>query len=539
MLKDISTSREIEETFLDFLEQHSLLDTIALKRVRSAMQGSEQPVDTILLELGLLEDSKLADALAAHLNLERITNIEIQTDVIFTSNIPIDFLHRFNLVPIEENEGVLTVATARPLYQSPINSLAYFLGYIPVVRVATASDLSKYITKMNAQEVTGASELEISDISLGDVERLRDIASEAPIIRLLNKLIATAVDRDASDIHIELLEDHVRIRYRVDGALRSAETLDSNLHLGLVSRIKILARLNIAEQRLPQDGRIRITVKGRDIDLRVATSPTLHGENVVLRILDRKGMALDFAALGFEAKAVEQLIRILTAPNGVILVTGPTGSGKTTTLYAALTLLNQIETKIFTVEDPIEYNIKGINQILVRPQIGLDFASVLRSVLRQDPDIIMVGEIRDSETAKIAVQASLTGHLVLSTLHTNSAAASITRMRNMGTENFLIASTVRAIIAQRLVRKICKNHDQSNCSHCKGSGYSGRSVIYEILELTDAIKQAVLNGAPDSEIELIARKQGMQTLIESGEEKVTHNETTPEEIRRVMGLALQ
>jgi general secretion pathway protein E len=293
--------------------------------------------------------------------------------------------------------------------------------------------------------------------------------------------------------------------------------------------------LNIAEQRLPQDGRIRLAVKGKEIDLRVATSPTLHGENVVLRILDRRDMELDFKSLGFEEVDVLKLRRVLTAPNGVVLVTGPTGSGKTTTLYAALALLNADETKIFTAEDPIEYNIKGINQILVRPQIGLDFASILRSVLRQDPDIIMVGEMRDSETAKIAVQASLTGHLVLSTLHTNSAAASITRLRDMGIENFLIASTLRAIVAQRLVRKSCTVHSPNNCQNCKGTGYAGRTVIYEILELNDAIKSAILNGSPDSDIELLARANGMLTLDESADSKIITGETTREEIMRILG----
>jgi general secretion pathway protein E len=529
-----------EEGFLDYLNQNNLMDSIACKRVATAMQGSGQPVDTILLELGLLEEHKLADALASYMELERITAVELNQLPALEISVPQSFLRRSFILPIAEENGFITIATARPLDAAPPKALAYFLGRKLIIKVAVVSELKKQLADLYTEDSQTAVDAESPDIASGDVERLRDIASEVPIIRLLNRLITAAVDRDASDVHIELLEDHIRVRYRIDGALQVVEALDRSLQLGLVSRIKILARLNIAEQRLPQDGRIRIAVKGRDIDLRVATTPTLYGENVVLRILDRKGMALDLAALGFDDKAVAQLGRILTAPNGVILVTGPTGSGKTTTLYAALTLLNLAHSKIFTVEDPIEYNIRGINQILVRPQIGLDFASILRSVLRQDPDIIMVGEIRDSETAKIAVQASLTGHLVLSTLHTNSAAASITRLRNMGTEDFLIASSVRAIVAQRLVRKKCVNHDIENaCPRCNGTGYAGRTVIYEILEFTDEIKQAVLKGVSDAEIEASASKQGMLTLSQHGQKKIQSSETTQEEITRIMGLALQ
>jgi general secretion pathway protein E len=387
-------------------------------------------------------------------------------------------------------------------------------------------------------------DIQFHDFASGDVERLRDIASEAPIIRLLNRLVTTAVERNASDIHIEPLEDHVRIRFRIDGALQVTEHLDRGLQLGLVSRVKILARLNIAEQRLPQDGRIRLAVRGRDIDFRISTSPTLHGESVVLRILDRKDIALDFAALGFPEDAISQLRKLISTPNGVILVTGPTGSGKTTTLHAALTLLNQPTLKTFTVEDPIEYHLKGVNQVLVRPQIGLDFASVLRSILRQDPDIIMVGEIRDAETAKIVVQASLTGHLVLSTLHTNSAASSITRLRNIGVDNFLIVSSVRAIVAQRLVRKLCNECKKSNgihyepfgCIKCHATGYSGRTVICEILELSDAIKAGVLSEQPEAELEAIAERDGMRSLYESGMTKVRSGETSLEEVLRIVAV---
>ena len=532
---------EVELGFLTFLGGDSWLDQISQKRVLTALQSSGQSIQTILLELGLLEEEKLANALAKYLDLERVSPDQMTLEPAAELNVAHDFLLRNSILPIAFTADEISIAVSNPLDVASPNALAYSLGRKPILQVALASELNKYLVGFLEQRAEVSSDIEQSDISFGDVERLRDIASEAPVIRLLNRLVSAAVDRNASDIHIELLEDHIQVRYRIDGALQVVEQLNLSLQLALVSRIKILARLNIAEQRLPQDGRIRLAVKGRDIDLRVATSPTLHGENVVLRILDRKGMALDLATLGFDERAVRKLYQILSAPNGVVLVTGPTGSGKTTTLYAALNKLNVTQSKLFTVEDPIEYHLNGITQIPVRPHIGLDFAAVLRSVLRQDPDVIMVGEIRDSETAKIAIQASLTGHLVLSTLHTNSAAASITRLRHMGVENFLIASSVRAIVAQRLVRKACDHHenglDFETCKNCYGSGYSGRSVIYEILEFTAAIQQAVLAGASDSEIEALACAQGMLTLREFGYQKVSAGETSTLEIARATGFA--
>jgi general secretion pathway protein E len=540
MLQDREISSETD--FLTFLGDQNFLDSMAQKRVLGALQTSGQSIDKILLELGLIEDSRLADAFASYLFIERIGPehlTHLNSEQLDISN---SFLLRSGIIPVSIDDQTLSIATAQPLNDAPCRALAYSVGRKPIIKVASASEIAKSLAQLLSDDSSAGEETTDTDTTHGDVERLRDVASEAPIIRLLNRLISNAVDQDASDIHIERLEDHVRVRYRIDGALQIAEILDRNLQLGLVSRVKILAKLNIAEHRLPQDGRIRIAVKGRDIDFRVATTSTLFGENVVLRILDKKGMALEFAALGFDEKSIAQLKRIVTVPNGIVLVTGPTGSGKTTTLYAALTLLNETHSKIFTVEDPIEYNLKGINQILVRQNIGLDFASILRSVLRQDPDIIMVGEIRDSETAKIAVQASLTGHLVLSTLHTNSAAASITRLRNMGTEDFLIASSIRAIIAQRLVRKNCHEHktptEGKNCIQCNGTGYVGRTVIYEILEFNDAIKHAVLKGLPDSEIETLARRHGMITLIESGHDKISKGETTVKELNRALGMAL-
>jgi general secretion pathway protein E len=541
-LSDLLKS-DLEQGFLTFLGDDNLLDAVSQKRVSAALQNSGQSVQTILLELGLLEEAKLADAMGRYLGFERVPSENFSLDVASELNVPPEFMLRALLLPLEFTPDAVTIAVSNPLDTTSAQALAYSLGRNAKLKIALSSELTKYLSTSVEKMELPHEPVQLSDISANDVERLRDIASEAPIIRLLNKLIVAAVDRNASDIHIELLEDHVRIRYRIDGALLVVDQLDRNLQLGLLSRIKILARLNIAEQRLPQDGRIRLAIKGRDIDLRVATTPTLYGENVVLRILDRKGMALDLASLGFEQDSVRRLNKLLSTPNGVILVTGPTGSGKTTTLYAALSELNNTQSKLFTIEDPIEYHLKGITQIPVQPQIGLDFAAVLRSVLRQDPDVIMVGEIRDSETAKISVQASLTGHLVLSTLHTNSAAASITRLRHMGIENFLISSSVRAIIAQRLVRKICKHlstqSEAAACVFCHGTGYAGRTVIYEILEITVGVQQAVLAGASDVDIEKIARNQGMMTLKECGQRKIAAGETTQSELARVLGAVSQ
>lgn len=546
-----------EDGFLQYLVNLNVLDTIALRRVATAMEGSGQSIDTVLLELGLLEETKLADALSQYLKLDRIASTDFPPELLIEANLPIDLLRRSNILPIEITDEAITLAVSRPLDDVTARSIGYYLNRAPILKVAVGSELVRHLSGLliadSFADTNESGQSHPHDLATGDIERLRDIASEAPIIRLLNKLVSSAIERSASDIHVEPLEDHVRIRFRIDGSLQIVDILDRSLLLGLISRIKILARLNIAEHRLPQDGRIRLAVRGRDIDLRVSTSPVLHGESVVLRILDRKDVALDLQTLGFGKAATVQLQKLISVPNGIILVTGPTGSGKTTTLYAALTLLNRPESKIFTVEDPIEYHLKGVNQILVRPHIGLDFASVLRSILRQDPDMIMVGEIRDTETAKIAVQASLTGHLVLSTLHTNSAAASITRLRNIGIDNFLIVSSLRAVIAQRLVRKLCKHCKKScetrkpdifkignihfeaaGCANCHHTGYSGRTVIYEILDISDTIKDAVLSELPDTEIETRAKHGGMVTLMQSGLSKVRSGDTSLEEVLRIV-----
>ncbi len=393
-----------------------------------------------------------------------------------------------------------------------------------------------------------------------DAERLKDLASEAPVIRLVNLLITRAVETLASDIHIEPFEDRLRVRYRYDGVLHEAEAPPRHLAAAITSRIKIMARLDIAERRMPQDGRIKMAVRGQDVDFRVSTIPSLHGETVVLRILDRAAVAFDYARLGLSPSVIRKLGSALELPNGIVLVTGPTGSGKTTTLYTGLLALNSVVRKIVTVEDPIEYQLEGINQIQVRAQIGLTFASLLRSILRQDPDVIMVGEIRDGETAQIAVQAALTGHLVLSTLHTNSAAAAVTRLRDMGVEDYLLTAVLRGIMAQRLVRRLCPDCRQMaqappelvarfgleqrsvarpimlshaiGCSACRQTGYRGRAAIAEFLEMGPEIERLIFSRADHATIERAAIAGGMETMFDAGLAAALAGETTIEEVTR-------
>ncbi|MGE3872942.1 MAG: GspE/PulE family protein [Parvibaculaceae bacterium] len=552
----------ISDRFLSFLGDQRILDAAAIGRVRGAVGATRQPVDTVLLELGLLNETRLAEAQAAFLGIKRADFQSFPEDLHHDPALPVDFLKRAELVPLAVAANQVVIATARPFEADNARALGYFLARAVELQVSTASDVAtffKRIAQLDRAETGEALEEAAPETGAieDDVERLRDVAREAPVIRQVNRLIGLAVERRASDIHVEPLEDQVRVRFRIDGALVSAEALPKDLQAGVVSRIKVMARLNIAEQRLPQDGRIKIPVKGDEIDLRVSTVPTLYGESVVLRILNRENVALDFASLGFSASAIGRLKHLIEQPNGILLVTGPTGSGKTTTLYAALRLLNRSVAKVFTVEDPIEYHLDGVNQTHVRPQIGLDFANVLRSILRQDPDIIMVGEIRDGETASVAIQASLTGHLVLSTLHTNSAAASITRLLDMGVEDYLLASSLRSILAQRLVRKLCPAckkeaeapveiarhlmaigsavrlahvYEPVGCSACGHTGFRGRTTIHELLEVAGPVRDAIVRRVSDGELAELGRAHGMISLHECGMEKVAAGETSIDEV---------
>jgi general secretion pathway protein E len=474
------------------------------------------------------------------------------------------FLKQFHVCPLGEQGGMLELWMADP-YDDYAPQAIGLATDLPVrVKVGLRSEIDDLVERwfgqgrsaMGAIVETADSEATASD----DVEQLRDLASEAPVIRLVNLVIQRAVELRASDIHIEPFESRLKVRYRVDGVLVEGESPPAKLTAAVISRVKIMAKLNIAERRLPQDGRIMLRVQGKELDLRVSTMPTAHGESVVMRLLDRETVVFDFQRLGFSGDFLPQFRRVLEQPHGILLVTGPTGSGKTTTLYTALSQLNTAEVKIITVEDPVEYQLEGINQIQAKPQIGLDFAHALRSIVRQDPDIIMIGEMRDLETARIAIQSALTGHLVLSTLHTNNAAGGITRLLDMGVEDYLLTSTINGILAQRLVRRLEPTHAERYLaspeeierfdlrrlqpqgdihlyrprpSAIAPTGYAGRTTIVEFLVMDDELRRAVMRRAGMGELEQLARQRGMRTMYEDGLAKALRGETTLEEVLRV------
>ncbi|MEN6624572.1 MAG: type II secretion system ATPase GspE [Smithella sp.] len=476
------------------------------------------------------------------------------------------FIRDNRIVPLEMKNNILKIVMADPTNKEVIDALRVALRANIHVYSGNEKEIDDYITRYYGQESQEINkiieniedkELEYTKDEGEDVGHLKDLASEAPIIKLVNLIIARALESRASDIHVEPFEDELIIRYRIDGVLHNVETAPKKLQAAIISRIKIMAKLNIAERRLPQDGRIRIKVSGREIDLRVSSIPVLYGESLVMRILDKEGIVIDLEQLGFADEMLMQFKNLIERPNGIILVTGPTGSGKTTTLYGALDKINSPDKKIITVEDPVEYQLKGVNQIQVKPQIGLNFATTLRHIVRQDPDIIMIGEIRDLETTEIAVQSALTGHLVLSTLHTNDAPSAITRLLDLGAESFLLSSTLTGILAQRLVRIICphcKEEDISQvqpglpsagapasisvyrgkgCEKCTYTGYRGRLGIFELMIIDDNVRRLILRKADANELRQAAIEQGMQTILTDGYAKVGRGLTTLNEVFRV------
>lgn len=566
-------SVEFAESFGTFLQHEKLLDELAVRRAQRAQRQSGERFDLVLTRLGLMPESDVVKALARYLAIPLATAADFPDTPVHADRLPVAFLKSHRLLPLADEADRLVIAIADPFDTEAVAAVSFLFEQPVACCLAPASVIEAAIDRVYGVRRDGiAASAAVDDgaanASDDDVRRLAELASEAPVIRLVQELIARAAEAQASDIHIEPSEDNVRVRYRIDGVLHTVELLPLSIKAAVTSRIKIMARLNIAERRLPQDGRVKATVRGRDIDLRISTMPTLNGESVVMRLLDRANVDLSYSALGFSGPVREAFERLLAQPNGIMLVTGPTGSGKTTTLYTALTTLNGPDRKIFTVEDPIEYQLTGINQIQVQPKIGLNFASALRSMLRQDPDIMMIGEIRDLETAEIAIQASLTGHLVLSTVHTNSAAATITRLLDMGVEGYLLASTVKGVLAQRLVRRLC-NHCAApagvpptlvdpgiapwaqqlglqqrgipsvqprsavGCPSCRHTGYAGRTMISELLVMSDPVREAVLSGAKERAIEDEAKASGMVTLYDDGVGKVLAGETTMEEVLRV------
>jgi general secretion pathway protein E len=510
-----------------------------------------------LVQLGLVSERVLAETFADCLGL-KIAGVErFPAAPVLPAQLRAPFLRAARAVPVAVEAGALVLVTADPADRSVADAVAYATGFPVRLEVGLPIEVEAALERLYPENLPQAQpEGPQPGTSEDDAQSLKDLASEAPVIRLVDQIIAKAVETMASDIHIEPFEDRLRIRYRYDGDLQEAETHPARLAPAIVSRLKILARLDIAERRLPQDGRIRMAVRGQTVVFRVATAPCLHGETVVLRILDRSAVAFDFVAQGHDPQVISRLNTALASPNGIVLVTGPTGSGKTTTLYTALRSLNAIERKIVTVEDPIEYQLPGINQIQVRPQINLGFGPLLRSIVRLDPDVIMVGEIRDLETAEIAARAALTGHLVLSTLHTNSASAAITRLRDVGLQDYLLAAVLRGVLAQRLVRRLCDACKQpaaatpearrrfglqtdtiwraAGCPACRGTGYRGRQAIAEFLTVDAQIERCIASRAGDSEIEAAAVASGMQTLLQTGMMAVTRGETTVEQILRAV-----
>ena len=555
---------EIDDLIGARLVAQGKLEQSALERAERARAESGERLDRVLTRLGLVGERDMAEAMAAELKLPILGADDYPEAPILDGLLSVRFLKNSRVLPVAEDEAGIALAMADPLDRFAIDSVALRAERPVRPCVAVAAELENAQERLYSGGKTSidqiAESLEEGDeeTTEADVERLRDLASEAPVIRIVNHLITKAVEARASDIHIEPFEAQLRVRYRIDGVLQDVDAPPARLRAAIISRIKIMAKLNIAEHRLPQDGRIKIVARGKEIDLRVSTLPALHGEGVVLRILDREGMVLDFDSLGFDDTTRGLFLDLIERPTGIMLVTGPTGSGKTTTLYTSLTHLNSPEKKIITVEDPVEYQLRGVNQIQVKPKIGLTFANALRSILRQDPDIIMIGEIRDLETAQIAVQAALTGHLVLATLHTNTAAATITRLLDMGVEDYLVTSTVVGIQAQRLVRRLCPAcrepyqalpelarqidpeaagpitlYRPKGCKQCSGQGYRGRMGVLEVLPINDEVRRLVLQHAESQEIHKAAVATGMRSMYQDGVTKARLGVTTLEEVVRV------
>ena len=557
------------EAFCGCLTSEGWSDPQALSRARRAAESAGERIDHVLIKLGLIAETDLASAYAAYCGLPVLRAQDLPERPVLGERLKSPYLKSNRILPVSHEAGVLLLGTVDPF----IGELARTLGYMLDLRIELAV-LTPALYEEALRRIYGESETEgradveqvaalVADEGGDlDIDRLRDIANEAPVIRLVNQIIARAIERRASDIHLEPGRDALAIRFRVDGYLQLEQTAPASLRAALTTRIKIMAKLDIAERRLPQDGRIKTAFRGEEIDIRVATLPTFFGESIVMRILERSRVDLDIDKLGLDIATMERLASLMSLPNGIILVTGPTGSGKTTMLYSALRKLNRPELKLFTVEDPIEYQFAGINQVQVQPQIGLDFPKALRSILRQDPDIIMIGEIRDLETARIAIQASLTGHLVFSTLHTNGAIAAITRLVDLGIERFLLASTVSGVMAQRLVRRLCvhcaRPHsdpkalverlglsaaaaiDTTNvreavgCDACNGTGFLGRTMICELIVIDDEIRDAIGRRNEDQRsMEALARRSGFRSLFEHGAAKVLAGETTVDEVLRV------
>ncbi len=548
-----------------YLVEADKLKPTHVERALRLQQEQEhwERIGTILVKLGLVSERDVAEGLSNQLDLPLVDRAEFPDELPIDTELPARFLKQHKTLILDDEEERLVAVMEDPQDRYVLDALRLFTGKSVAPRIGIPTEIEMALDQRYESQDRAGREGEMSDSVqfLDDVEQLKELASEAPVIKLVNQIINRAVESNASDIHIEPFDGQLKVRLRIDGLLREIDAPPMRSAAAVVSRVKIMANLNIAERRLSQDGRFKVRIRSKEIDFRVSTVPTMYGESVVLRLLHRDDVALEFAPLGFSPALEKRMKEVLARPHGIVLVTGPTGSGKSTTLYAALKQLNTPECKIITVEDPVEYNIDGVNQIQVKPQIGLTFDGALRSIVRQDPDIILIGEMRDSETAKIAVQAALTGHLVLSTLHTNDAAGAITRLLDMGVEDYLLTSTVNAILAQRLVRTLCphcretyvplrevvqrwrlkrfrrfgsvKLYKPGACDHCGHTGYTGRIAIMEMLVMDDAIKSLVIRHADAGEIVRAAASQGMSFMFDDGLQKVLSGVTTLDEVLRV------
>jgi general secretion pathway protein E len=528
------------------ITQEDLDRALELQRERGDKLGK------ILVDLGFVANRDVLAALSEQLQVPVLTIDGPPAISPETESLSPKFLRQFRCLPVALHDHTVTLAMADPLDFETRSTVTACTGLKVQPGIAVEQEILDAIDRYYGQTAKTETEFATAVGDEDDLEHLRDMASEAPVIRLVNAIIAQAVEKRASDIHIEPFEKEFRIRYRIDGVLVNQDSPPRELKAAIISRVKLMAKLNIAERRLPQDGRIKIKTLGREVDLRVSTLPTLYGESVVMRLLDRSaGDFYDLERLGFDEHMLARMEYYTSLPHGIFLVTGPTGSGKSTTLYSALKRINQSDKKIITIEDPVEYQMDGINQIHVNPQIGLTFAAGLRHIVRQDPDVIMVGEIRDRETADIAIRAALTGHFVYSTLHTNDAPSAISRLTDMGVENYLITSSLVAVLAQRLVRVICTQCKQpagtaitpdgdtidvfrgAGCENCFHTGFRGRVGIFELMELNEELRGIIMRNEDASRISQAARRNGMRNLREDGWLKARRGVTTADEIMRV------
>ena len=560
-----------EKSFGEYLLKKELIKQEELELALERQKSIRKNIGEVLVDLGLIDPIDMIKSLSEFLGIPYILLSDRDIEPVKEERLNYKFLKQHRLLPLGYNDkDELIIVMANPLDYYTIEALELALGKKVEVYLGLENEILQAIEEhygsggstmsMIIKDMTDE-DLEILTTEEDeDIDALRDMASEAPVIRLVNLIITEAVEKRASDIHIEPFEGMLRLRYRIDGVLHDQEAPPKKLQAAIISRVKIMAGLNIAERRLPQDGRIRLRIHGRKIDIRVSNVPTLFGESVVMRLLDQSSIFRDLYSIGFLDDMLERFEKLIKKPHGIILVTGPTGSGKTTTLYAALDKINSPDKKIITIEDPVEYRMQGINQIQVNPKIGLTFANGLRHIVRQDPDIILIGEIRDLETAEIAIQSALTGHLVFSTLHTNDAPSAITRLIDMGVENYLVASTVEGIMAQRLVRLICPyckykyrpdsnilklfNYDETiegpiylyrgkGCKECNNTGYYGRTAIFELMLIDDEIREMIVGKISSNKIRHAARRKGMRTLREDGWQKVKMGLTTVDEVIRV------